>query len=109
MLGIILEARDGIRQSEIAHALKVKPPLITIMSRKLHQQQLIQSVQNQFDTRAKLLSITPYGKKFMKTVETELYADLSELLTGLTEQDLITYHKVLETIIANKKRLGHKS
>jgi MarR family transcriptional regulator, organic hydroperoxide resistance regulator len=104
MLGIVFEAKDGIRQSEVARALNVKPPLITIMARTLQEQLLIESVTNQFDARAKLLRVTPYGKKFIKLVESELYEHLETLLSGLTESEMITYQKVLETIIANKNR-----
>lgn len=101
MIGIIAEARDGVRQVEIAHSLHVKAPLVTNIGRQLQDRGLVQSVQNQFDARAKLLALTPSGKKFLKTVETELHEHLNQLLNGLTENDLITYHKVLTTIISN--------
>lgn len=101
MLGIIMEARDGVRQVEIARTMHVKAPLITNMAKHLQQRDIINSVQNQFDSRAKLLAITPNGRKFIKTVENALHQELDKLLVGLTEQDLVTYHKVLTTIIAN--------
>jgi MarR family transcriptional regulator for hemolysin len=101
MIGIILEARDGVRQSEIARAMNVKPPLITVMVRELENRGILQSVKNQFDSRAKLISVTPKGKKIVKAVEAALRKDLSRLLIGLTENDLLTYHKVLTTIITN--------
>jgi MarR family transcriptional regulator for hemolysin len=101
MIGIIAEARDGVRQVEIAHNLHVKAPLVTNMARQLQDKGLVQSVQNQFDARAKLLALTPTGKKYLKTVETALHEHLNQLLNGLTENDLIAYHKVLTTIISN--------
>jgi MarR family transcriptional regulator for hemolysin len=103
MLGIIVEARDGIRQSEVAKAMSVKPPLITVMVRYLEGRGLIQTVPNQFDARAKLLSVTPEGKKLIKQTDLDLSRRLERLLTGLTESDLFAYHKVLSTIIANDK------
>jgi DNA-binding MarR family transcriptional regulator len=103
MLGIILEARDGVRQAEVARLMNVKAPLITVMVRQMEKRGLIQTVQNQFDARAKLLSVTVQGKKLIKTVETELHDELDSLLTGLSENDLITYHRVLTTIIINNK------
>jgi DNA-binding MarR family transcriptional regulator len=105
MLGVIIQSRDGVRQAEIARTMRVKPPLITVMARQLQKQGLVQSVQNQFDARAKLLAITPEGKKFMKTVEQSVNKTLEKLLIGLTENELITYHKVLTTIIANDSML----
>lgn len=101
MLGIIMQARDGVRQAEIAEAMRVKAPLITVMARQMEERGIVQSVQNQFDARAKLLAITPEGKKIIKTVEAALHQTLDQLLSGLTEKDLIAYHKVLTTIIAN--------
>ncbi len=101
MLGIITQARDGVRQAEIARQLHVKAPLVTTMAQDLQKRGIIQSVQNQFDARAKLLAMTPEGKKYLKTVEATLSTTLKRLLYGLTEKELTTYHKVLTTIITN--------
>lgn len=105
MLGLIIEARDGVRQVEIARDLHVKAPLVTAMTRQLEERGIVQSFQNQFDARAKLLAITPAGKKFVKMVEGELHKRLDLLLAGLTESDLLAYQKVLMTIIENDKSL----
>jgi MarR family transcriptional regulator for hemolysin len=101
MLGIILEARDGIRQAEVARMMNVKAPLITLMAREMQNRELLQSVHNQFDARAKLLSVTAQGKKFIKSTDIELQKQLTYLLNGLTESDLIAYQKVLTTIVTN--------
>jgi DNA-binding MarR family transcriptional regulator len=95
MLGIIIDAKDGIRQAEVARTMGVKPPLITVMVRELDKRGIVATVPNQFDARAKLLSVTPAGKKFVKTIELELRKQLDLLLTGLNEDDLIAYYKVL--------------
>jgi DNA-binding MarR family transcriptional regulator len=105
MLGIIMQARDGVRQAEIARELHVKAPLVTIMARDLQKRGIITSVQNQFDARAKLLAITPEGKKYIKTIDATLNKSLSKLLSGLTEKDLAAYHKVLIAIITNSDNL----
>ena len=101
MLGIIFNSRDGIRQTDVASALHVKPPLVTMMTKELQSRELITSVTNQFDARAKLLTTTPAGKKYIKTVEAHLSKVLEGLLVGLTEAEMLTYQKVLTTIIAN--------
>ncbi|GAC1499610.1 MAG: hypothetical protein NVS1B10_02520 [Candidatus Saccharimonadales bacterium] len=103
MLGIIAEARDGVRQVEVAHTMHVKPPFVTAIGHQLQGRGLITRVANQFDARAKLIALTPEGKKFMKTVEAALSSHLNVLLAGLTDAELTTYHKVLTTIIANDK------
>jgi DNA-binding MarR family transcriptional regulator len=104
MLGVIYESRDGIRQTDVAKALQVKPPLVTMMARELQNRELIASVTNQFDARAKLLTTTPAGKKYIKTVEANLGRMLDNLLDGLTTADMHTYHKVLTTIITNSEK-----
>jgi DNA-binding MarR family transcriptional regulator len=104
MLGSVLQARDGARKSDIARAMHVKPPFVTVISNALQERGLIRSVPSQFDGRIILLAITPEGKKFIKTVEQALNKQLEQLLSGLTEDDLMTYHKVLTTIIANDEK-----
>jgi DNA-binding MarR family transcriptional regulator len=81
--------------------MNVKAPLITLMAREIQNRGFLQSVHNQFDARAKLLSVTPQGKKFIKSTDIELQKQLNYLLNGLTENDLITYQKVLTTIVTN--------
>lgn len=101
VLGLIIEAHDGIRASEVAKRLHVKAPLITMITRELINRDFIKSFPHQIDGRAKLLAITPAGKRFVKSVEATLNQTLNRLLDGLTNDDMITYHKVLTTIIAN--------
>lgn len=109
MLGIILQSQDGMRQVEIAKKLHVKAPMVTAMSQQLQQRGLVQGVQNQFDARAKLLAVTPAGKKFIKTVELSLHKTLDKLLNGLNESDIASYHKVLTTIITNDAALKRQN
>lgn len=100
-LGAVASSPDGIRLVEMAKRLGVKPPLITSMANGLIERGLIKRVQHQLDARAKLLVITPEGKKTVWEVEQEVERELHVLLKGLTEADLNTYKKVLETIITN--------
>ena len=104
LLGIIMDSRDGIRQTDVAKLLQVKPPLVTMMTRELQSRGLIISVTNQFDARAKLLTTSVAGKKYVKTIETNLSKVLDNLLKGLTEEDMLTYQKVLTTIITNSNK-----
>jgi DNA-binding MarR family transcriptional regulator len=101
MLGLIYEASNGLRASEIAASMHVKAPLVTMITRELISQKYVVSVPHQFDGRAKLLAITPAGKNFVKIIETAMRGVLEKLLEGLTESDLDTYYKVLQTMIQN--------
>jgi DNA-binding MarR family transcriptional regulator len=105
MLGVIVDAHDGIRQAEIARTMHVKAPLITPMVHQLESRKIVQAIPNQFDARAKLVSVTPRGKKFTKNVESSINKVLDKLLMGLTKNELIVYRKVLTTIIDNDKTI----
>jgi MarR family transcriptional regulator for hemolysin len=101
LLGVVSTARDGIRLSEVAQTLNVKAPLVTMLSHKLIERDLITRIPHHLDKRAKLLVMTPKGKTYMKTVEGAIEAELQTLLTGLNDQDLQAFKNVLDTIIVN--------
>lgn len=101
-LGAVLKASpDGIRMVALADRLGVKSPLITAMAHGLIERDLIKRIPHHTDHRAKLLVITPTGKRFIQLVEQDMEQSLTGLLAGLTEDDLEAYKKVLETIITN--------
>jgi DNA-binding MarR family transcriptional regulator len=105
LLGIVVTAQDGIRLKEVASKLGVKAPLVTMMAHGLIERELITRIPHPIDKRAKLLVMTQKGKRFVKAVENELSTELSYLLRGLTEDDLDTYKRVLDTIISNGSEL----
>ena len=101
MLGTIEAASNSIRSSELAAQLNVKPPLITIMADELIDRGLISRITHPIDKRAKLLSVTPTGKKFIKKVEQDMQVCLDHLINGASNPDLKIFQNVLETIITN--------
>lgn len=102
LIGTVYEAKDGVRLSQVADSLGVKAPLVTLLVDKLVERDILKRIPNQVDARAKLLVITPNGKSLFKTVESALNKALMPLLGDLSEQDLLTYQKVLEVIIKNE-------
>lgn len=101
LLGIVATERDGTRLAEAAKRLGVKAPLITVMADDFIERKFINRIPHHTDGRAKLLVITPAGKRFVSRVEDELHKTLVKLLNGADDQDLAGYQKVLETIIKN--------
>lgn len=101
LLGIIAEAKNGIRHTEIANKLYMKPPQVTHIVQQLQAEGVVTSVANQFDGRAKLLVLTNKGKRFVRRTEEEMRVQLGTLLDGLTENDMVIYDKVLRTIVMN--------
>jgi DNA-binding MarR family transcriptional regulator len=101
LLGIVMQARDGVRLNESARILSVKAPLVTMLANDLIERGIIARIPHHIDKRAKLLVMTTKGKKFVAGVEREMDKELKYLLNGVTEHDLKSYKKVLDTIIAN--------
>jgi len=101
MLVVLAEARNGVQHAYVAEQLHVKAPFVTALAQLLLKRDLIRSVPSQFDARGKLLALTPAGKKVRKIVQTALNRRLKQLLVGVSDQDIASYHKVLITIIGN--------
>jgi DNA-binding MarR family transcriptional regulator len=101
LLGIVMQARDGVRLNEVARILSVKAPLVTMLANELIDKGIVNRIPHHIDKRAKLLVMTPKGKKFVSSVEREMDKELKYLLSGVTEHELQAYKKVLDTIIKN--------
>jgi DNA-binding MarR family transcriptional regulator len=101
MIGVVSDARDGIRPAEVARVMNVKAPLITLLTRDIEARGIIQINSNQVDARAKLLSVTPKGKKIVRSINSKLNTVLQPLLSGLDDKDIQAYYKVLTTIVEN--------
>jgi DNA-binding MarR family transcriptional regulator len=105
ILGMINESKSGLRSSEIAVSMHVKAPLVTMITHELVVRDYVISVPHHYDGRAKLLVITPAGKRFVKTVEANLREILGKLFAGLSDTELATYNKVLQTMITNGEQM----
>lgn len=101
ILGATLQAPEGLRLATVARQMSVKAPLVTMLAGDLIEQGLITRVPHHTDGRAKLLVITPKGKKMAQQIETELNTEIGTLLKGLSISEIQTFQKALETIITN--------
>lgn len=101
ILSATLRATEGIRLAKVASTLGVQAPMITVMANELIERGLINRIPHHTDRRAKLLVITPKGKKLAATIETELNTAIAELLNGLSTNEIASFQKTLQMIIAN--------
>ena len=101
ILGLIREAKDGVRLVEVANSMNVKAPLVTTLVQDLIAKDLIELLPHRTDKRVKLLMLTNEGKIFMKKVETAMEKSLSGILAGVTPADLAGFETVLEAIVKN--------
>jgi DNA-binding MarR family transcriptional regulator len=108
LLSAVANEKNGIRQIEIAEALHVKPPHITVLVRDLEAQAFIRVIPHQIDSRSKLIVVTPKGKKMISNVELALRTQLEQLVAGLSDSQLEIYFHVLKTIITNDSALQQR-
>ena len=106
ILDATLAAPEGIRLATVAKIMDVKAPLITMLSNDLIEMGLIKRVPHHSDKRAKLLVITPLGRKVCQEIEQKVGATIAQLLNGLKASEIQTFQKALGVIIENASTSG---
>jgi DNA-binding MarR family transcriptional regulator len=105
IVGLVYEAKNGITLSEVANAMSVKKPLITLLVDKLVDGNIIRRVDNKSDSRSKLLLMEPKGKVLVKELEASLKLTLMPLFDGVSENKFLTYLDVLKSVISNEQKI----
>ncbi len=101
ILGATVLAPEGIRLTNVAKQMDVKAPLVTMLATNLIEMGLINRIEHHTDKRAKLLVITPKGKKIAQQIEAELGQKIDRLLQGASREEIGDFQKVLEIILVN--------
>ena len=101
VLSTAARSDNGIRQSAIAKQLGVKPPMVTVLADDLIKLGLVRRIPHHTDGRVKLLIPTAKGSKATVEIERKLDGEIRYLLGGLSQQEIQTFQKVLETIISH--------
>lgn len=94
------DKRSGLRTTDLAHFMHVEVPLVTMMSRPLRKRGLITSDVKTLDKREKLLSITAKAREITEVIERRLQKQVAAMAKDVSLQDLQTYFKVLQTMVA---------
>jgi DNA-binding MarR family transcriptional regulator len=102
IMGVVYEAENGISLSEVAKAIGVKKPLVTLLVDKLVDNQILKRTANEFDSRSKLLFMKPQGISLMHELESSLQEILSPLFLGVTDHSFDVYLNVLSTVVDNQ-------
>ena len=97
LLGVVAKTQ-GARPSKIADELGVKRPMVTQLVREFENRDLVKSISDPIDTRAKQIVLTPHGHKFVEMLELKLRNDLSGFLGDVPIEELNTYFRVLRKI-----------
>ena len=101
ILSVVTAAPEGVRPANVAKAMDVKAPLVTMLSNDLIEKGLINRVPHHTDKRAKLLVVTSKGRKLSNEIELKLNDEIAQLMQGLKSSEIQAFQKTLETIIRN--------
>lgn len=101
ILGATMQAAEGIRLAGVAELLGVKAPVVTTEANQLIKRGLVRRIPHHTDKRAKLLVITPEGKRIGATIDRKLSQQIGAMLNGVSEEDIAGFQKTLEIIIKN--------
>lgn len=102
-LGLLNDQPAGMRARELAEILGVEPPFVTVVVKKLKAQKLLTLKVDTHDKRAKTITLSAEGKKFIPKVEATLRAKTDHFIKGLNKLEILAYIKVLNTIVKNDR------
>jgi MarR family transcriptional regulator, organic hydroperoxide resistance regulator len=100
LLGQLYE-HDKVKLSILAELLSYDPPMVTKLVKQLEKKGLAKREQDTIDERAKNIIITAEGHKLIEDAEPEIKKVMRVILKGVSPEELITYLKVLTTIVNN--------
>jgi DNA-binding MarR family transcriptional regulator len=91
-------ARDGVRLSELAEALRIAPRSATEVADGLQERGLVARSADPADRRAVVLTPTPAGRQVQQEVDAARGADASELFTRLSADERTELARMLRRL-----------
>jgi MarR family transcriptional regulator, organic hydroperoxide resistance regulator len=96
-----LHEHGKIRLAELAEYLSYDPPMVTKLAKLLEKKKMLQRLQDPYDERAKIVSITKTGTDLVIEIEPVAKMKMAQILKGVSKEELLTYLKVLTVIVNN--------
>ena len=91
-------ARDGVRLSELAEALRIAPRSATEVADGLQERGLVERAADPSDRRAVVLRPTAEGRRVQQEVDAARAADSAELFARLPERDRAELSRILRAL-----------
>lgn len=98
----VLSKRASATQAQLARILRVEPPTLAVMVRRLEASGFVHRTRTAEDARVKIVSLTPQGQTAARAAEIAM-AQLSQITRtslGDDEADLHTLTELLERLAA---------
>lgn len=98
------EENKSISQKELATLMNIKDSSLARLVDRMERDGLINRVENPKDKRVKFLELTNDGRNKIETLlpEGKYFSDL--LLEDITEEELVTFYRVLDKMSNNIKK-----
>lgn len=90
-----LSKNDGLSQKELAKKLRITPPSITVMIRKMETEGLIVKRQDEKDQRITRIYITEKGREIANQMDGVLEQLEKEAFANMSEQEIMLLHRLL--------------
>ncbi len=95
---MVLFKSDGIPMHQLAGVLGLGRPATSTLVDQLVRQQLLARREDPADRRRTLVNLTPEGKAFITRLRQGREEKMLVLLSALTDDDLITFVRLLQTL-----------
>lgn len=95
----LLGVREQMSMKELAEQLKITPPSVTALTRRLVQVGFVQRTPHPDDSRIVLLSLTEQGRTLYCQIGQAHIQHMTQLLKGLTEQEQAQFLDLLERAV----------
>lgn len=89
------QPNDGLSQKELAKKMRITPPSITVMIRKMEAEGLIKKKQDEKDQRITRIYITDKGRKIAEHMDGVLCQLETEAFANMSEQEIMLLHRLL--------------
>lgn len=100
LLGMLAE-NGGVKLAKLAELLGVEAPLVTSLVDSLEKKNLVRRKNDPQDKRAKIIEATKKALIMLEDIEPKILAKAGILFDGVSQDDLRTYLRVLDTIVKN--------
>lgn len=100
LLGQVFE-KGEVKLSDLSTLLSYDPPMVTRLVKQLERKKHLQRYADKTDERAKVVVITKRGASIIKDAEPVIKKTMRVILKGISPDELLTYLKVLNTIVIN--------
>ncbi len=101
---VFLGHHEGLSQTELAQKLRLKPPTVAIMLRRLEHAGFIVREQQEHDRRIQTVHLSEQAKKLTGKLESISRKIEQSMLSGFSEEETQALTSYLERITANLRK-----